>query len=167
MCVTDHKPELLCFPLLSLHPTVQRQVNRKQCTQRLTVAIWAVSWNDAQKWSSGDWVKKKTNKIWTPVPSPFPPQVIRGLLKFWPKTCSQKEVCLVVSQCSSWTLCNLCVCVVTLLSPHLCAGNVSRGAGGNSGCHRTNTVRQDPGASIQTDLQMCVQPTLPGQCLSN
>lgn len=96
MCVTDHKLELLCFPLLSLHPTVQRQVNRKQCRQCLTVAIGVVLWNDAQKWSSSDWVKKKTNIIWTRVPSPLPPQVIRGLLKFWPKTCSQKEVCLVV-----------------------------------------------------------------------
>lgn len=45
----------------------------------------------------------------------LPPQVIRGLLKYWPKTCSQKEVRLVVSLCI-WTLrvCVWTVCVVTL-----------------------------------------------------
>lgn len=46
---------------------------------------------------------------------------------------------------------------------HGTAGDVSRGAGGDSGRHRTHTVRQDPGAAFQTDLQMCLQPTFPGQ----
>lgn len=50
----------------------------------------------------------------SPLP-PLPPQVIRGLLKFWPKTCSQKEVRLVVSLCSSCTSVRT-VCVVTLWS---------------------------------------------------
>lgn len=90
------------------------------------------------------------------------PQVIRGLLKYWPKTCSQKEVRLVV-----FSLClnSACVCVNCVCGNSLCcrAGDVSRGAGGDPGRHRTNTVRQDPGAALQTDLQMCLQPTLPGQ----
>lgn len=57
------------------------------------------------------------------------------------------------------------VCVNCLCCNSLCcrAGDVSRGAGGDPGRHRTNTVRQDPGAALQTDLQMCLQPTLPGQ----
>ena len=65
----------------------------------------------------------------------------------------------------------MCVCVCVHVSSVcgntlvLCcrAGDVSRGAGGDPGRHRTNTVRQDPGAALQTDLQMCLQPTLPGQ----
>ena len=65
----------------------------------------------------------------------------------------------------------VCVCVCVRVSSVcgntlvLCcrAGDVSRGAGGDPGRHRTNTVRQDPGATLQTDLQMCLQPTLPGQ----
>lgn len=56
-----------------------------------------------------------------------------------------------------------CLCVMTVRFLCRSAGDVSRGAGGNLGRHRTNTVRQDPGAALQTDLQMCLQPTLPGQ----
>lgn len=97
--------------------------------------------------------------------SPLPPQVIRGLLKFWPKTCSQKEVRF-VSLCRSCTPA-LSVCVMTVCFLCRCAGDVSRGAGGNPGRHRANAVRQDPGAALQTDLQMCLQPTLPGQWPSN
>lgn len=42
------------------------------------------------------------------------------------------------------------------------SGDVSGRAGGNSGCDRAHTVCKDPGAAIQTDLQMRFQPTFPG-----
>lgn len=58
---------------------------------------------------------------------------------------------------------NIILCVLILSLFHGTAGDVSRGAGGDSGRHRTHTVRQDPGAAFQTDLQMCLQPTFPGQ----
>lgn len=58
---------------------------------------------------------------------------------------------------------NIILCVLTLSLLRGTAGDVSRGAGGDSGRHRTHTVRQDPGAAFQTDLQMCLQPTFPGR----
>lgn len=69
------------------------------------------------------------------------------------------------ARCFSSCLNSACVCVNCVCGNSLCcrAGDVSRGAGGDPGRHRTNTVRQDPGAALQTDLQMCLQPTLPGQ----
>ena len=42
------------------------------------------------------------------------------------------------------------------------SGDVPGGAGGDPGRDRTHAVREDPGAALQTDLQMCVQPALPG-----
>lgn len=121
------------------------------------------------KWEWTSTMVRKLVKVseWTQrAVSLLPPQVIRGLLKFWPKTCSQKEVKLAMTSVCLWTLglCKLCLCAsANALLLGCRAGDVSRRIGGNPGRHRTNTVRQDPGAALQTDLQMCLQPTLPGQ----
>lgn len=70
-----------------------------------------------------------------------------------PKTTTTTKLCVL----------NIILCVLILSLFHGTAGDVSRGAGGDSGRHRTHTVRKDPGAAFQTDLQMCLQPTFPGQ----
>lgn len=72
-------------------------------------------------------------------------QVIRGLLKFWPKTCSQKEViCQSVATLSavSWQL------ILPLASLCLSIGHVPGGSRGDSRRHRAVAVQENPGAAV-------------------
>lgn len=43
------------------------------------------------------------------------------------------------------------------------AGDVPGRAGGDPGRDRAHAVREDPGAAVQADLQMCLQPSLSGE----
>ena len=51
---------------------------------------------------------------------------------------------------------------VTQLTPGLPPGDVLGGDRGNPGRDRAGTVCQDPGAALQADRQVCLQPPLPG-----
>lgn len=43
-------------------------------------------------------------------------------------------------------------------------GDVPRGDRGGAGRHRAVAVHSDPGAAVQADREMRLQPTLPGSC---
>lgn len=88
----------------------------------------------------------------------FVVQIIRGLLKYWPKTCTQKEV----RQRPAAAPCGVhlwlqhtffCVCG---------SGDVPGGDRGDSGRDRAVSVHPHPGAPLQTDRRLYFQPPLPG-----
>lgn len=100
----------------------------------------------------------------------FAPQIIRGLLKYWPKTCTQKEVRRMMikgSRCfpfllyrSSTSRAENTFCFFFLSRGRL--GDVPRGDRGDPGCDRAVSVHPGSGAALQTDSCLHLQPALPG-----
>ena len=82
-------------------------------------------------------------------------QVIKGLLKFWPKTCSQKEVNYNIFMTSS-----LKCWFFNLL---FYSGHVSWRNWGNPRCHWTGTICQNPRTAFQTNCKMCLQSSFSGK----
>ena len=78
------------------------------------------------------------------------PKVIKGLLKFWPKTCSQKEVLSYLH----WPQAEF----IYIFVP----GDVLGWNWGDSGCDWTCAICENPRTAFQADCQVCLQSTLPG-----
>lgn len=91
----------------------------------------------------------------------FPLQIIRGLLKYWPKTCTQKEVSSTNIPQSVYFYYFCYFGLTNHASSH--SGNVSGRDRGDPGRDRAVPVHPDPGAALQADRSLHLKPSLPGE----
>ena len=93
-------------------------------------------------------------------------QVIKGLLKFWPKTCSQKEVKIVNRNQNVHSfniIFDAALIVLNLWSLTYYVGDVPRRNRRNTWRYRTSTICKNSGTFISSDRQMCFKSTFSGR----